>query len=51
MIPNRAFVFAAAVLLAAGASGSNAADKKAGTVAESPGWNDAQMATACYRVD
>src|ERR1700689_3474307 len=43
MIPNRAFVFAAAVLLAAGTSGSNAADKKAGTVAESPGWNDAQM--------
>jgi carboxypeptidase Q len=43
MIPNRAFVFAAAVLLAAGASGSNAADKKAGTVAESQGWNEAQM--------
>jgi carboxypeptidase Q len=43
MIPSRAFVFAAAVLLAAGASGSNAADKKAGKVADLPGWNDAQM--------
>ena len=30
MIPRRAFVFGAAVLLVAGTSGSNAADKKAG---------------------
>jgi carboxypeptidase Q len=43
MIPSPAFVFAAAVLFVAGASGSNAADKKAGKVADLPGWNDAQM--------
>ena len=43
MIPRRAFVFGAAVLFVAGTSGSSAADKKAGTVADAPGWNDAQM--------
>jgi carboxypeptidase Q len=43
LIRRRAFVFGAAVLLVAGTSGSNAADKKVGTVADSPGWNDAQM--------
>src|SRR6202167_3215736 len=43
LIRRRAFVFGAAVLLVAGTSGSNAADKKGGTVADSPGWNDAQM--------
>ena len=43
MIPSRAFVFAAAISLAVSASGSHAADRKAGTVAESPGCNDAQM--------
>src|ERR1700683_4298886 len=43
MIPSPAFVFAAAVLFVAGASGSNAADKKAGKVADLPGGNDAQM--------
>ena len=34
---------AAAVFLAAGAAGSNAAEKKPAKIAEEPGWNDAQM--------
>ena len=51
MIPSRAFVFAAAVLLAAGAAGSNAADKKAGKVADLHGLERCANATACYRVD
>ncbi len=45
MFLRRARVFTAAIILAAGAVGSNAADKKQNKMADSqqPGWNDAQM--------
>ena len=42
MVSGRTLVFAAAVMLAGGAVGSHAADKKPARVAEEPGWNDAQ---------
>src|SRR5580704_9770563 len=45
MFLRRALVFTAAIMLAAGAVGSNAADKKQSKIPDSqqPGWNDAQM--------
>ena len=45
MALKRTLVFAAAVILAAGAAGSNAADKKQSKAPEpqQQGWNDAQM--------
>jgi carboxypeptidase Q len=45
MYLRRALVFTAAIMLAAGAVGSNAADKKQSKIPDSqqPGWNDAQM--------
>jgi carboxypeptidase Q len=45
MFLRRALVFTAAIMLAAGAVGSHAADKKQSKVPDSqqPGWNDTQM--------
>ncbi len=45
MFLRRALVFTAAIMLAAGAVGSHAADKKQSKMPESPqpGWNDAEM--------
>jgi carboxypeptidase Q len=45
MVLRRTLVFAAALILAAGAVGSNAADKKQSKTPDpqQPGWNDAQM--------
>src|SRR5580700_528956 len=45
MFLRRALVFTAAIMLAAGAVGSHAADKKQSKIPDSqqPGWNDAQM--------
>jgi carboxypeptidase Q len=43
MVLRRTLVFAAAVMLAGGAAGSHAADKKPARIAEEPGWNDAHM--------
>jgi carboxypeptidase Q len=45
MFLRRARVFTAAIILAAGAVGSNAADKKQSKIpdAQQPGWNDGQM--------
>ena len=48
MYLRRALVFTAAIMLAAGAVGSHAADKKQNKMPDSqqPGWNDAQDAAA-----
>jgi carboxypeptidase Q len=45
MVPRRILLFAAAVMFAAGAVGSLAADKKQSKIpdAQQPGWSDAQM--------
>jgi carboxypeptidase Q len=45
MVPRRILLFTAAVMFAAGAAGSKAADKKQSKIADAqqPGWSDAQM--------
>src|ERR1700723_3221075 len=43
MVSRRPLVFAAVVMLAGGAAGSHAADKKPAGLSGEPGWNDAQM--------
>ena len=42
MVSRRTLVFAAVVMLAGGAAGSHAADKKPAGLSGEPGWNDAQ---------
>ncbi len=42
MVSRRTLVFATVVMLAGGAAGSHAADKKPAKTAEEPGWNDAR---------